>query len=393
MQELTRWQYLKGVGKIVVLGFIVPIGLFWIFSGFGGSQGFLSNTTDGEFSTLGNILLFVFMGLWYVGLYYFYQNKKHKKEIIKLQVKQNTNKEEYRPPVQTQELNDKNSKVKRNLEIVFSSERTMPAHLYSYGNRTQSFGIPFFSDFLSVDDEYNMASHAWYCRSAHKGLMDLPKEALSLVTKIGEDCMIGAYLASWSGDTDLVEETSRLIREANLSKALSEHLQEKDVLDLVRQSQPASDYFTDCIQYGERIGTASYLQAKEKPKKGNRILHFEDDKFMADMYREKFRINGYRCINYQSPSHDPVSIVVSEKPDLIIMDTIMPIMDGFRATQILKQDKRTRFIPILGLSNLGEQQDFKLAHDSGMNDYWVAARHTPSEVVKQVGKMLKQLNS
>ena len=125
-------------------------------------------------------------------------------------------------------------------------------------------------------------------------------------------------------------------------------------------------------------------------KKKLKILHFEDDLFLRKWYATKFSALGYDFVGYTSPTKDPVMIVLREKPDLIMMDTIMPIMDGFQATKILKQDKQTARIPILGLSNLGQKNNIQLAKESGMDDYWIATKHMPSEVVEKVDQFLKK---
>lgn len=120
-----------------------------------------------------------------------------------------------------------------------------------------------------------------------------------------------------------------------------------------------------------------------------KILHFEDDTFLRGMYETKFKMLGFEYIGFDSPTKDPVSIVASEKPDLIIMDIIMPISDGFTATRQIKADPSTKEIPILGLCNLGQRADIQKALDLGMTDYLVTAAHMPGDVVNKVRQILK----
>ncbi len=119
-----------------------------------------------------------------------------------------------------------------------------------------------------------------------------------------------------------------------------------------------------------------------------KVLHFEDDTFLSGMYMTKFRMEGFDYEPYASPTEDPVSIVIKEKPDLIIMDILMPTMNGFDATTLLKSDKRTKDVPIFGLCNLGQPADIQKALDLGMIDYWVTAKHSPTEVVNRARKIL-----
>lgn len=119
-----------------------------------------------------------------------------------------------------------------------------------------------------------------------------------------------------------------------------------------------------------------------------KILHFEDDTFLAGMYNTKFPMKGFEHVTYNSPSEDPVLVVLKENPDLIIMDILMPVMDGYTATRLLKADKRTAHIPILGLCNMGQKADIQKALDLGMSDYLVTAAHMPDEVVQRVKEIL-----
>lgn len=119
-----------------------------------------------------------------------------------------------------------------------------------------------------------------------------------------------------------------------------------------------------------------------------KILHFEDDSFLANMYRVKFTLEGFEYKNYECPFKDPVKLVKKENPDLIIMDIIMPRMDGYHATELLKSDKDTEKIPIFGLCNMGQPEHVKKALDLGMIDYWITAHHMPDEVVNKVKSIL-----
>ncbi|MFA6198509.1 MAG: response regulator [Patescibacteria group bacterium] len=124
--------------------------------------------------------------------------------------------------------------------------------------------------------------------------------------------------------------------------------------------------------------------AKSRRRK---ILYFEDDAFLRGMYQTKFQNAGFDVAGYESPTQSPVDVVIREQPDLILMDGIMPDIDGVKATVLLKSDARTRNIPILGLDNIGGEYANK-AKRAGMADYMVKATHRPSEVVARVCEIL-----
>ncbi|MFH0951799.1 MAG: response regulator [Patescibacteria group bacterium] len=119
-----------------------------------------------------------------------------------------------------------------------------------------------------------------------------------------------------------------------------------------------------------------------------KILHFDDDTFMTGMYKLKFESLVYDYITFEHPPQDLVAMVKREKPDLIIMDIVMPEMDGYRATELLKTDPATRDIPICGLSNMGQQQDVNKALSLGMAEYWVAAEYAPDDIIAMVKKRI-----
>lgn len=123
-----------------------------------------------------------------------------------------------------------------------------------------------------------------------------------------------------------------------------------------------------------------------------KIIHFENDRFLAGIYKAVFKRDGFECISYANPTKNPVKLVLKHHPDLIIMNIIMPVLDGFVATGLLKTDARTRNIPILGLSNLGRPADIKKGKDLGMVGYLIMAKYKPSAVVDEVRKILHTLN-
>lgn len=125
--------------------------------------------------------------------------------------------------------------------------------------------------------------------------------------------------------------------------------------------------------------------------KKQRILHFEDNKMLSDMYQVAFVRHGFEYKNYEYPPENQeelVGLVLAEKPDLIVMDILMPVMDGIRATKYLKEDSRTKNIPIVGLSNLGDQATINELRSYGIDDYFVNNSLTPTEFIKKIREIL-----
>jgi len=121
-----------------------------------------------------------------------------------------------------------------------------------------------------------------------------------------------------------------------------------------------------------------------KPK----ILIFEDEPFVSEILSNKFREAGFEVKHYSSPPDNLVEEVSKEKPDIISMDIVMPDIDGWEATSILKADPRTKDIPIIGFSNLGLKKDIERGIRVGMTDYLVTANWTPGQYIEIIKEYL-----
>lgn len=141
--------------------------------------------------------------------------------------------------------------------------------------------------------------------------------------------------------------------------------------------------------------TTSLIQATKKyyPKNVKithvpKILMFEDERMLRDMYETKFRMEGFEVAGYDNPSKDPVSTILKEQPDIILSGVTMPTLDGFSAAKIYKADPLTKHIPLIFLTNLGQQGDVETGLRLGAVSYLIKANHMPIEVVKEVRKAL-----
>jgi DNA-binding response OmpR family regulator len=122
-----------------------------------------------------------------------------------------------------------------------------------------------------------------------------------------------------------------------------------------------------------------------------KILIIDDDTFLSDMYSFKFSQNNFETAVFNDANGDFVEKVFKVKPDIISLDIIMPGRDGFEALEMLKEDKRTKDIPVVILSNKSQESDIEQGLKLGVEDYMVCAYFTPSEVVQSYTELL--LNS
>jgi len=123
-------------------------------------------------------------------------------------------------------------------------------------------------------------------------------------------------------------------------------------------------------------------------KKQKTILIIDDDIFLLNMYSLKFRESGFDVCAETSSEHALV-LLKKSSPDIILMDLMMPLIDGFETLKQIHEQKLAPNACIIVLSNLGEQKDRERARALGIHGYIVKASMVPSEVVAQVIKIMK----
>jgi DNA-binding response OmpR family regulator len=124
--------------------------------------------------------------------------------------------------------------------------------------------------------------------------------------------------------------------------------------------------------------------AKNKIKK---VLIVEDDVFLSNIYNKKFSNEGFEVFT-ASDGKKAVIIIKQKKPDIILLDIMIPQMDGFEVLEEIKQDPEVKDIPVILLTNINEQDGIKKGYDLGAKDYIIKTFFTPSEVVGKVKKFL-----
>lgn len=122
----------------------------------------------------------------------------------------------------------------------------------------------------------------------------------------------------------------------------------------------------------------------------SKVLLVEDDQILARLYQAKFQKEGFE-IKLSFDGQEGFDSMKSFSPDLVILDLIMPKVDGFSFLQKVKDDSELskRGTPILVLSNLGQEADIKKAIDMGAKDFFVKADVSLSQMVEKVRKYLK----
>ena len=118
------------------------------------------------------------------------------------------------------------------------------------------------------------------------------------------------------------------------------------------------------------------------------ILLVDDDTMISSMYGTKFEQANFEVLMADNGA-DGLELALANKPDLILLDIIMPQLDGFAVLERLKMSAKTKNIPVILLTNLGTEEDIKKGEELGAKDYLVKANLTPSEVLDKVKKEFK----
>ena len=119
-----------------------------------------------------------------------------------------------------------------------------------------------------------------------------------------------------------------------------------------------------------------------------KILIVDDDKFLLDMYTFKFKENGFEVIQAVGSTDALSKLKSGIVPDMMLLDVVMPKMDGFELLAIIKAEKLAPDAKIIILSNLGQAVDVEKGRNLGANGYVIKALSTPSEVVAKVVAVL-----
>lgn len=117
------------------------------------------------------------------------------------------------------------------------------------------------------------------------------------------------------------------------------------------------------------------------------VLLVEDDVFLANIYKTKFEMEKFK-ITMVDNGEAGLEEAKKKKPDIILLDILLPKLDGFAVLEKLKADNELKKIPIILLTNLGQKDDVEKGLELGAADYLIKAHFKPSEVVEKVKKVL-----
>ena len=120
-----------------------------------------------------------------------------------------------------------------------------------------------------------------------------------------------------------------------------------------------------------------------------KILIIEDDPFLSEMYMAKFSQSDFQ-VEVATDGKKGLEKIKTSKPDLILLDIVLPKMDGFEILKKVKEDSQLKKIPVILLTNLGQKNEVEKGLALGADEYIIKAHFTPTAVVTKVKEILSK---
>jgi DNA-binding response OmpR family regulator len=122
-------------------------------------------------------------------------------------------------------------------------------------------------------------------------------------------------------------------------------------------------------------------------KKKKRILLAEDDQFISKAYEAGLKSSHFEVVSVYN-GEQALREVYAGNVDLVLLDLIMPKKNGFEVLEEMQMDSKLKKIPVVILSNLGQESDIKKGMDLGAADYLVKSNFSMKDVIEKVKENL-----
>lgn len=120
---------------------------------------------------------------------------------------------------------------------------------------------------------------------------------------------------------------------------------------------------------------------------GRKVLIAEDDKYLRNAIRVKLEKAGFLVVTAED-GQEAMNYLETDLPDVIILDLVMPVKDGFSVLEEVKSNSMTKKIPVVVASNLGQKEDIDKATRLGAIDYIVKANLSLEELVAKITRLI-----
>jgi CheY-like chemotaxis protein len=119
----------------------------------------------------------------------------------------------------------------------------------------------------------------------------------------------------------------------------------------------------------------------EKIKK--RILIAEDDEMLMEIYKKKFEGSEYD-LSFAENGQEALELIKKAKPKVVLLDLVMPEIDGFKVLEKIKEDSKIQDVNIIIVSNLSQETERERALKLGAKDFLIKSDHSPNELADKI---------
>ncbi len=124
------------------------------------------------------------------------------------------------------------------------------------------------------------------------------------------------------------------------------------------------------------------------PQSKSAVLLVEDDEFLAELYATKLNLEGFEVLA-ATDGKKGLKLAQTRRPDLVLLDIVLPKLDGFEVLRALKADPATKAIPVILLTNLSQKEEVQRGLELGASDYLIKAHFMPTEVIKKIKAIVR----
>lgn len=132
-------------------------------------------------------------------------------------------------------------------------------------------------------------------------------------------------------------------------------------------------------------------EISQEENKSLRVLLVEDDEFLRDICKRKLEIEGFN-VSVAVDGNQALKKIEEEKPQIVLLDVILPGLDGFEILKTVKSNPERSNIPIIMLTNLGQTSEIEKGLSLGADEYIVKAHFTVGEIIEKIKEVLKKKN-
>ncbi|HDQ16845.1 MAG TPA: response regulator [Candidatus Vogelbacteria bacterium] len=118
------------------------------------------------------------------------------------------------------------------------------------------------------------------------------------------------------------------------------------------------------------------------------VLIVEDDEFLRSLTAKRLEKESLEVM-IAVDGENAMKVLSENKPDIILLDLLLPGLNGFEVLEKIKKDDSLKDIPVVVFSNLGQKEDLEKAKNLGANDYLIKANFTLDDVIAKIKNYLK----